>query len=110
MIFLNDPIEIPDPAIKAGGWPCRGRRACREVDAIGQQRGYSLAMSVGIAQGVAPSAPSVSRAGATSAIGKSPTSRPRLARRRAGARSSCRASSHATSKRLCRSRPSASCP
>lgn len=53
MIFLNDPEEIPDPAGKACRMALDMQDRFARLDRIWRQRGYSLAMGVGIAQGVA---------------------------------------------------------
>lgn len=53
MIFLNDPVEIPDPAIKAGKMALEMQARFHELDKTWQQRNYSLSMGIGIAQGVA---------------------------------------------------------
>lgn len=53
MIFLNDPVEIPDPAIKAGKMALEMQTRFQDLNATWQQRNYSLSMGVGIAQGVA---------------------------------------------------------
>jgi class 3 adenylate cyclase len=53
MIFLNDPVEIPDPAVKAGKMALDMQARFQELNKIWQQRNYSLSMGIGIAQGVA---------------------------------------------------------
>ena len=53
MIFLNDPVEIPDPAVKAGKMALEMQARFQELNKIWQQRDYSLSMGVGIAQGMA---------------------------------------------------------
>ena len=53
MIFLNDPVEIPDPAVKAGIMALEMQARFQELNKIWQQRNYSLSMGIGIAQGMA---------------------------------------------------------
>ena len=53
MIFLNDPVEIPDPAVKAGLMALEMQARFQELNKIWQQRNYSLSMGIGIAQGMA---------------------------------------------------------
>ena len=53
MIFFNDPVEIPDPAVKAVKMALEMQERFRELNKIWEQRGYSLALGIGIAQGVA---------------------------------------------------------
>ncbi len=53
MIFFNDPLEIADPAVKAAGMALQMQARFQELNKIWEQRGYSLAMGIGIAQGVA---------------------------------------------------------
>lgn len=53
MIFFNDPVEIPDPAIKAARMALQMQERSRELNKIWEQRGYNLALGIGIAQGVA---------------------------------------------------------
>ena len=53
MIFLNDPVEIPEPAVKAGLMALEMQARFREINKIWQQRNYSLSMGIGIAQGMA---------------------------------------------------------
>lgn len=53
MIFLNDPVEIPEPAIKAGKMALEMQVRFQDLNKIWQQRDYSLSMGIGIAQGVA---------------------------------------------------------
>ncbi len=53
MIFFNDPVEIPDPAAKAASMALQMQARFQELNKIWEQRGYSLAMGIGIAQGVA---------------------------------------------------------
>ena len=53
MIFLNDPVEIPDPAVKAANMSLEMQARFHALNKIWQQRDYSLAMGIGIAQGMA---------------------------------------------------------
>ena len=53
MIFLNDPVEIPDPAIKAGKMALEMQSSVQKLNKIWEQRDYSLSMGIGIAQGMA---------------------------------------------------------
>ena len=53
MIFLNDPVEIPEPAIKASKMALEMQVRFQDLNTIWQQRDYSLSMGIGIAQGVA---------------------------------------------------------
>ena len=53
MIFLNDPVEIPDPAAKAGLMALEMQARFQEINKMWQQRNYSLSMGIGIAQGMA---------------------------------------------------------
>ena len=53
MIFLNDPVEIPEPAVKAGLMALEMQARFQEINKIWQQRNYSLSMGIGIAQGMA---------------------------------------------------------
>ena len=53
MIFLNDPVEIPEPAVKAGLMALQMQARFQDLNKIWQQRNYSLSMGIGIAQGMA---------------------------------------------------------
>ena len=53
MIFLNDPVEIADPAVKAGKMAREMQARFHELNKIWRQRNYSLSMGIGIAQGMA---------------------------------------------------------
>lgn len=53
MIFLNDPVEIPEPAITAARMALEMQGRFQDLNKIWQQRDYSLSMGIGIAQGVA---------------------------------------------------------
>jgi class 3 adenylate cyclase len=53
MIFFNDPIEIPDPALRAVNMAVDMQVRMAEIDRDWQQRGHDLRMGIGIAQGEA---------------------------------------------------------
>jgi class 3 adenylate cyclase len=53
MIFFNDPVEIPDPAAKAARMALQMQERFDELNTVWAQRGYSLALGIGMAQGVA---------------------------------------------------------
>lgn len=53
MIFLNDPVEIPDAALKAAEMALEMQERFQSLNEIWERRGYQLAMGVGIAQGLA---------------------------------------------------------
>ena len=53
MVFLNDPVEIPDPAVKASQMAIDMQARFHDLNQIWQQRNYSLSMGIGVAQGVA---------------------------------------------------------
>jgi CHASE2 domain-containing sensor protein/class 3 adenylate cyclase len=53
MIFFNDPLEIPDPAAKAASMALQMQERFNDLNRIWEQRGYSLALGIGIAQGIA---------------------------------------------------------
>jgi class 3 adenylate cyclase len=53
MIFFNDPIEMPEPAAAAIHMALAMQRRFAELRTLWQTRGYTLAMGIGIAQGVA---------------------------------------------------------
>ncbi|MGA1641133.1 MAG: response regulator, partial [Steroidobacteraceae bacterium] len=53
MIFFNDPIEIADPDGTAVTMALQMQRRFRDLQAMWQQRGYTLAMGIGMARGVA---------------------------------------------------------
>jgi adenylate cyclase len=52
-LFFNDPIEVPDPALRAVRLGCALREEMAELTAIWQKRGYSLDFGAGIALGYA---------------------------------------------------------
>jgi adenylate cyclase len=52
-VFFNDPIEVPDPALRAVRMACALREAMTEVTARWRKRGYDLDFGVGIAFGYA---------------------------------------------------------
>ncbi|MFM2275523.1 MAG: hypothetical protein RL211_1395 [Pseudomonadota bacterium] len=53
MIFLNDPVEISDPAVKGIRMALEMHSRFQTLELAWRQRGYSLSMGIGIAQGVA---------------------------------------------------------
>ena len=53
MIFFNDPVEVSDPAKKAVVMAMQMQEEFSRLNDIWRQRGYSLAMGIGIAQGMA---------------------------------------------------------
>ena len=53
MIFLNDPVEISDPAGKAMCMALEMHGRFQALELVWRQRGYSLSMGIGIAQGIA---------------------------------------------------------
>ena len=57
MIFFNDPIEIADPDSTAVDMALRMQRRFRDLQALWETRGYSLAMGIGMARGVATIGP-----------------------------------------------------
>jgi DNA-binding response OmpR family regulator len=52
-LFFNDPIEIPDPALRAVRTGCALREEMAELTASWSKRGYDLDFGVGIALGYA---------------------------------------------------------
>ena len=52
-LFFNDPIEIPDPAMRAVRMGCALREEMTELTASWSKRGYDLDFGVGIALGYA---------------------------------------------------------
>jgi DNA-binding response OmpR family regulator len=52
-LFFNDPIEIPDPALRAVRMGCALREEMAELTASWSKRGYDLDFGVGIALGYA---------------------------------------------------------
>jgi len=52
-VFFNDPIEIPDPALRAVKMACALRDEMTELTPRWQKRGYELDVGVGIALGYA---------------------------------------------------------
>jgi adenylate cyclase len=52
-LFFNDPIEVPDPALRAVRLGCALREEMAELTALWQKRGYDLALGAGIALGYA---------------------------------------------------------
>ncbi len=53
MIFFNDPVEIPDPASRAVTMAVQMQDDFLRLNEVWAQRGYSLAMGIGVAQGIA---------------------------------------------------------
>ena len=53
MIFFNDPVEIPDPAVKACRMTMDMQSRFEDLQKVWEARSYSLSLGVGIAQGVA---------------------------------------------------------
>jgi class 3 adenylate cyclase len=53
MIFFNDPVEVSHPARKAVTMAVQMQDEFLRLNSIWTQRGYSLAMGIGIAQGMA---------------------------------------------------------
>jgi adenylate cyclase len=52
-LFLNDPIEVPDAALRAVRLGCALRKEMTELTPRWQKRGYDLDMAAGIALGYA---------------------------------------------------------
>jgi adenylate cyclase len=52
-LFFNDPIEVPDAALRALRLGCTLRQEMAELTAIWQKRGYDLDFGAGIALGYA---------------------------------------------------------
>jgi class 3 adenylate cyclase len=53
MIFFNDPVEVPDPAVKACRMAAEMQSRFEVLQTIWEARSYSLSLGVGISQGVA---------------------------------------------------------
>ena len=53
IVFFNDPIEIPEPALKACRMAMEMQSHLEDLKKTWETRGYSLSMGVGIAQGMA---------------------------------------------------------
>ncbi len=53
MIFLNDPVEIPDPAVKACRMVMEMQSRFADLQKVWETRGYDLSLGVGVSQGVA---------------------------------------------------------
>lgn len=53
MLFFNDPVEIPDPAVKACRMTMEMQSRFEDLQKVWDARSYSLSLGVGIAQGVA---------------------------------------------------------
>ena len=52
-LFFNDPIEVPDPALRAVRLGCALREGMSELTVLWQKRGYELDFGAGIALGYA---------------------------------------------------------
>lgn len=52
-LFFNDPIEVPDPALRAVRLGCALRGEMAELTSVWQKRGYDLDFGAGIALGYA---------------------------------------------------------
>jgi class 3 adenylate cyclase/CheY-like chemotaxis protein len=57
MIFFNDPIEIPDPDGTAVAMALKMQRRFQDLQTLWVPRGYTLAMGIGMARGVATIGP-----------------------------------------------------
>jgi class 3 adenylate cyclase len=53
MIFFNDPVEVPDPAVKACRMAAEMHSRFESLQTAWAARNYSLSLGVGMAQGVA---------------------------------------------------------
>jgi class 3 adenylate cyclase len=53
MVFFNDPVPVPDPALRAVRMAVEMQREIRALTSSWTKRGHALAMGVGIAQGFA---------------------------------------------------------
>jgi class 3 adenylate cyclase len=53
MIFLNDPVLVPNPAERAVRMALRMRDRVTQLSAAWRKRGYELALGIGVAQGYA---------------------------------------------------------
>ncbi len=53
MIFFNDPIVIPDPSLRAAKMALEMQETMTQLQCRWQERGYTLAMGIGIAKGIA---------------------------------------------------------
>ncbi|TAG25689.1 MAG: hypothetical protein EAZ37_11805 [Burkholderiales bacterium] len=53
MLFFNDPVEIPDPAVKACRMTIDMQSRFENLQKVWEARSYSLSLGAGIAQGVA---------------------------------------------------------
>jgi len=53
MVFFNDPVQVPDPALRAVKMALAMQREIRRLAEGWSRRGHALAMGVGIAQGFA---------------------------------------------------------
>ena len=53
MVFFNDPVQVPDPAVRATRMAIAMRDRVAALAAGWQRRGHDLAVGIGIAQGYA---------------------------------------------------------
>ena len=53
MIFFNDPVQVPDPAVQAATMALAMQERAAALTQSWLKRGYSLALGIGIAQGYA---------------------------------------------------------
>ena len=53
MVFFNDPVPIPDPAIRAVEMACDMRDACGQLAAKWRKSGFDLGAGIGVALGYA---------------------------------------------------------
>jgi class 3 adenylate cyclase len=53
MVFFNDPVVVPDPAVRALRMAMAMRNRVSEIGIGWRKRGYDLALGIGIAQGYA---------------------------------------------------------
>ena len=53
MVFFNDPIVIPDPSLRAAKMALEMQQTMVQLQSRWKERGFSLAMGIGIAKGIA---------------------------------------------------------
>ncbi|HEY2558231.1 MAG TPA: response regulator [Caldimonas sp.] len=53
MVFFNDPVPVPDPALRAARMALAMQHEVRRLAEVWSKRGHALAMGIGIAQGFA---------------------------------------------------------